>query len=78
MELIATTRPPVAYAYGAYPVQDGARLRCGLLFVKAGSQHRTLTLRDPESKQRFRVRLPDTAIKAKGTARFTRLELEVI
>ncbi|MFC6591673.1 hypothetical protein ACFP81_06385 [Deinococcus lacus] len=77
MELIATTRPePVAYAYGAY--LHGGHLRCGLLFVRKGNTKKTVTLRDPETKQRYRVRLPREAINAPRHLRFSREELEVL
>ncbi len=78
MELIATTRPPVACGYGAYLIKGGTRLRCGLLFVRKGTRQTTLTFRDPDTKQRIRVRLPKEAVNAKGHAKFDRIELEVL
>lgn len=78
MELIAATRPKVAYAYGASLNAEGTRLRCGLLFVLKGNTRKVVTLLNPETKERIRVRLPDKALKPKGHARFTKVELEVI
>lgn len=77
MELIATTRPePVAYAYGAYV--HGSVLRCGLLYVLKGNKKKTVTLRDPDTKQRYRVRLPREAIGNTRHLRFSREELELL
>lgn len=80
MELIATTRPePVAYAYGAYLINGGTRLRCGLLFVRRGNRARTVTLKCPDTKQRIRVRLPALACQSLSKPlRFSRETLEVI
>lgn len=80
MELIAITRPePVAYAYGAYLINEGRHLRCGLLFVQRGNKRRTVTLRCPDTKQRFRVRLPKLACSGLSKhLRFSRETLEVI
>ncbi|MFB9994075.1 hypothetical protein ACFFLM_19130 [Deinococcus oregonensis] len=79
MELIATTRPePVAYAYGAALRNGGRALRCGLLFIKRGNTRKTLVLRDPDTKQRIRVRLPKAAVGNKKHLRFSRELLEVV
>lgn len=79
MELIATSRPtPVAYAYGASLKQEGRFLRCGLLFIKKGNTRRTLVLRDPDTKQRFRVKLPKEAVHNRKHLRFSKETLEVI
>lgn len=81
MELISTSRrekQPMALAYGAYLIDGGKRLRCGLLFVQRGNTRRSLTFRCPDTKQKIRVRLPALAINAKAHCRFSRLELEVV
>ena len=79
MELIATTRPePVALAYGAYLIDGGTRLRCGLLFVQRGNTRRVVTLRQPGTNTRIRVRLPDQGVNNARHARFNRETLEVI
>lgn len=78
MELISATRPVVACIYGASLTKQGTRLRCGLLFVQAGNKRATLTFRNPETKERVRVRLPDSAVGAAGRTRFSRLELEIV
>lgn len=78
MELIATTRPAVAYALGAYLINGGKRLRCDTLLVKAGNTRASVILRDPETKLRIRVRLPEGCQNLKGHARFLKETLEVI
>ena len=48
----------MACAYGASLADGGRTLRCGLLFVMRGQKRRVLTLKDPQTKTRYRVRLP--------------------
>ncbi len=80
MELIALTRPEsAAYAYGAYLINGGTHLRCGLLFVQRGNRRRTVTLFCPDTKTRIRVRLPKLASSGLNKhLRFSRETLEVI
>lgn len=81
MELIATSRregAPVACAYGAALADGGRTLRCGLLFVMRGQKRRVLTLKDPQTKTRYRVRLPKELLGQKGHARVSRIQLEVL
>lgn len=78
MELIATGPEPVAYAYGAYLIDEGKRLRCGLLFVRKGNAQETLTLECPATQQQIRVRLPAQAVNPAGHARFRKETLEVL
>lgn len=74
----ATTRPSVACAFGAYLVDGGTRLRCHLLLVNKGTTHKAVTLKNLETKERIRVRLPEKAIGQKGIARFSKEVLEVL
>lgn len=81
MELIATSRrdgAPVACAYGAALVDGGRSLRCGLLFVMRGQKRRALTLKDPQTKTTYRVRLPKLLTGQKKHARVSRIQLEVV
>ncbi|WP_019008984.1 hypothetical protein [Deinococcus aquatilis] len=79
MELIATTRPePVAFAYGASLKQEGRFLQCGWLLVKKGNTRKTLILRDPDTKQRYRVKLPKAAVGNSRNLRFSKEPLEVV
>lgn len=81
MELIATRRRKgvgaVAYAYGAALIDGGRTLRCGLLFVQRGTA-RTLTFQDPQTKNTYRVRLPDSLTRQARHARVSRFTLEVL
>ena len=81
MELIATSRQdgePVAFAYGAVPINGGRALMCGLLFVRRGCEQSVLNFRDPQTKSRYRVRLPKELLRQKGHARVLRVDLEVV
>jgi hypothetical protein len=81
MILLATSRregAPVACAYGAAPDEEGRIVTCGLLFLMRGQTRQTLVLRDPASKNRYRVRLPKTLLGQKGHARVLNIDLEVI
>lgn len=81
MYLLATTRPePVVLAAGAYLVDGDTRLRCAFLVIQDGNKRRQVTLRDPVSKKRIRVRLPDEAFKKGdgGHQRFEKAVLEVL
>ncbi|TDE86008.1 hypothetical protein [Deinococcus sp. S9] len=81
MELIATSRregAPVACAYGASLAEGGRTLRCGLLFVMRGQKRRVLTLKDPQTKTTYRVRLPKLLVGQKRHARVSRIQLEVL
>ena len=80
MELIATLRrdrAAVACAYGASLTQEGRFLRCGLLFVMRGTA-RTVVLKDPQTKKKYRVRLPAYLTRQKKHARVSRIKLEVV
>lgn len=81
MELIATRRRKgtgaVAYAYGAALIDGGRTLRCGLLFVQRGTA-RTIVLQDPQTKTKYRVRLPDDLTRQARHARVSRFKLEVL
>lgn len=79
MELIAAgPQGPVALAYGAYLIDGGARLRCGLLLIKKDQPDEILTFTEPETKRELRVRLPEEAMAPKGNARFSFETLEVV
>lgn len=74
----ATTRPSVACAFGAYLVDEGTRLRCGLLLVNKNNTHKIVTLKNLDTKERIRVRLPEKAVGQKGVVRFSKEVLEVL
>lgn len=81
MELIATRRRKgsgaVAYAYGAALIEGGRTLRCGLLFVQRGTA-RTIVLQDPQTKTKYRVKLPLFLTRQRKHARVSRFKLEVL
>ena len=68
----------MACAYGASLADGGRTLRCGLLFVMRGQKRRVLTLKDPQTKTRYRVRLPKLLVGQKRHARVSRIQLEVL
>lgn len=77
MELIATSpnAPLSVFAYGAYV--HGVVLRCPVLFVRCGTSE-VITLYDPTTKEKMRVRLPYEATRTTKPTRFAFAELEIV
>jgi|GEM_PF-6751043 len=78
MELLSLTRQrgePAACIYGA--TWEGGAVRAGLLFVQAGVTRRTLTFRNPNTRQRVTLTLPDKALRLEAPGYTTHALLEV-
>lgn len=79
MELISLARregEPVAVIYGA--TWEGGAVRAGLLFVQARLKRRDFIFRNPNTRQRYALRLPDTALRLKTPGRAANVLLEVL
>lgn len=66
----------IVEAFGA--AYHGRAVLVDLLFVRRAVTNKTLVLRNPASKQRIKVRLPDAALNLKADGYAKNLTLEVI